>query len=207
MSPDPKRPSTRLGRATRELMRQQVFVGLEELVHELAWSEITMSQVALRVGVSRQTLYNEFGNRDELSRSYVLWASEGFLDEVERAVRQHRDDFARALQSALELFLGLARDHPMVRALVSTAGAEDLRALISTSAGLPLIATAGDRLAEIILDTWPGLPAGPIATFADTVVRLAISHLTVPGGTPHDAATTVVDVLSPYLAQFEAGRR
>ena len=196
-----------MGRATREILRQEVFGGLEELVHEMSWSEITMAQVARRVGVSRQTLYNEFGNRDELSRSYVLWASEGFLDQVERAVLEHRTDFSRALEAALELFLGLAGDHPMVRALVSTSGAEDLRALVSTSAGLPLITTAGARLAEIVLGAWPGLPAAQVAVFTDTVVRLAISHLTVPGGTPHDAATTVVDVLTPYVAQFELARR
>ena len=55
--------------AARELLRNTVF---EAARHELStrrWNEVTMADVAAAAGVSRQTLYKEFGSRDEFARA------------------------------------------------------------------------------------------------------------------------------------------
>src|SRR5262245_37935052 len=51
--------------AARELLRQTLFGAAREQMEERPWSEVTMSDVAAAAGVSRQTLYKEFGNRNE----------------------------------------------------------------------------------------------------------------------------------------------
>src|SRR5690606_33410801 len=78
--------------ASRDLLRSTVFAAVDGLAAERAWGAITMAEIARAAGVSRQTLYNEFGSRDELAQAYVLWASEQFLVEIERVVGARPDD-------------------------------------------------------------------------------------------------------------------
>lgn len=194
--------STRYGEASRGLLRTTVLRAVDDLLREQAWSAVSMAAVANAAGVSRQTLYNEFGARDDLARAYVLWAADDFLDEIERTVAAHADDLEAALLAAFELFLEIAGEHPMVRALVATAGADDLRTLVATPAGVPLVVTASARLASIIAATWPAIGPAETDAAAELLVRLAISHLTVPTGTPAEAAARLGAVVRPFVASL-----
>ena len=51
-----------------------------------------MADIAVAAGVSRQTLYKEFGSREEFAQVLVMREAERFLDAVEQAVGQHLDD-------------------------------------------------------------------------------------------------------------------
>ena len=77
-----------------------------------------MSDVARAAGVSRQTVYNEFGTRQALVQAYVLREIEALIGEVEAHVRAHADDARAALSGAFALFLKLASDEPLVRIIV-----------------------------------------------------------------------------------------
>ncbi len=55
-----------------------------------------MADVAPPPGVSRQTLYKEFGSRDEFAQAFVLREAERFIDAVEGALDAHLDDPRRA---------------------------------------------------------------------------------------------------------------
>jgi AcrR family transcriptional regulator len=186
--------------ASRTLLRTTVFGAVDGLAADRPWSTITMAQIATATGVSRQTLYNEFGNRDELAQAYVLWAAEHFLDEIEREIAVHGDDLQGALVAAFALFLELAAEHPLVRALEATTGAEGLHALVASSAGLPVLLAGTERLTSIVATTWPDVPAGETRVICELLVRLAISHLTVPTVPPATAATQIGEALGPYLA-------
>ena len=72
--------------AARELLRQTLFGAARDQLEQRAWSEITMSDIAASAGVSRQTLYKEFGNRNEFGLAFVIHEGERFLDDVEAAV-------------------------------------------------------------------------------------------------------------------------
>ena len=202
MTVTPNPPSLR--EASKALLRTTVLRSLDRLVRDHAWSEVTMAQVARAAGVSRQTLYNEFGTREDLARAYVQWGSEGLLDEIEQVIAGHQDDLLAALVAALEAFLAIAAEHPMMRALEASSGVEGVRALVSTPEGEPLVRASTARLAGIITATWPELPADEAVTTAETVVRLAISHLTVPTGTPAEAATRVGRLLGPYIDEIQS---
>ncbi|MES2075897.1 MAG: TetR/AcrR family transcriptional regulator, partial [Pseudomonadota bacterium] len=56
-------------------------------------------ELARLTGISRQTLYNEFGSRHDFAQAYVLREVEGFLLSVDGAVRAHPDEPRRALAS------------------------------------------------------------------------------------------------------------
>ncbi|MFF0450150.1 TetR family transcriptional regulator [Streptomyces sp. NPDC004609] len=51
---------------------------------ELPWSGVRMVDVASAAGVSRQTLYNEFGSKDGLARALIRREAEAYLQGVER---------------------------------------------------------------------------------------------------------------------------
>ena len=72
--------------AARELLRQTLFGAARDELEQRTWSEMTMSDIAAAAGVSRQTLYKEFGNRNEFGLAFVIHEGERFLDEVEAAV-------------------------------------------------------------------------------------------------------------------------
>lgn len=200
-------PSTGGGRfaaASRDLLRQTIVAATDELVAESSWGEVTMADVAARAGVSRQTVYNEIGGRDDLARTYALWAAERLLDEVERSVLDHRDDLTTACVATMEVFLRLASDHPLVRALTATTGSDDLRAVLITTQGRPLVEAASERLGRIISTTWPGIDPRQVDLVGETLVRLAISHLVLPTAAPADAAAATGAVLGPLLDRVDA---
>lgn len=191
-----------VGAASRKALRELVLVSLDELLAERPWSAITMTHIARHAGVSRQTLYNEFGSRDAFVAAYVLWASDQFLDEVERTVAAHHDSLKHALAAALELILTLASEHPLVRGLEGTTGEQGLLALVEGNTGRALLATTTDRLVNIIDTTWPEIPPRDRDLLAEIIVRLSLSHLVVSTHAPKEAAATVVAVLSPYFDQL-----
>lgn len=193
-------PRLAFAEASRQLLRSTVLSAVDELAAVRPWPSITMAQIAAAAGVSRQTLYNEFGNREDLAQAYVLWAAAQFLDEVEREIVGHDGELSSALTAAFELFLELATEHPLVRALGAATGAEGLHSLVATQAGLPILTGATDRLVQITSRTWPDIDLADAQLICEVIVRLAISHLTVPTGTPADAAHQVDRVLEPFLS-------
>jgi AcrR family transcriptional regulator len=188
---------------SRTLLRDVVLRATDRLLAERPWRTITIAQVASAAGVSRQTVYNEFGNRAELAVAYASWAGDQLLDEVERCVADYADDLQGALVAAFTVFLDVGAEHPLMRSLEAPAGADDLVATLAASDANPIIARAVERLSTIIATTWPALPAGDLAAVSEVLVRLAISHLLQPSGGSEAAARQVGVVLTPYIAQLE----
>jgi AcrR family transcriptional regulator len=160
-----------------------------------------MAEVAQRAGVSRQTLYNTFGTRLRLAQTYLGRESDRFLTAVDAAVRAHAAHPHQALAAALETFLTAAGQHPLVRALTTADGSEELLPLITTRGG-PLIDRVTGHLAQLLLDTWPQLRRSDATPVADTLVRLAISHAALPAGEPRDTARTIARLLGPRVDQL-----
>ncbi|MBV8216984.1 MAG: helix-turn-helix transcriptional regulator, partial [Solirubrobacterales bacterium] len=51
--------------AVRQLLRDRLLDAGRELLRDRTWAQVTMAEIAAAAGVSRQSLYNEFGTRDE----------------------------------------------------------------------------------------------------------------------------------------------
>ena len=159
-----------------------------------------MAAVAERAGVSRQTLYNGFGNREDLAQAYLMREAERFLAAIEDAVVSNADDPRRALTQAAELFLSLVSTHPMVRA-ISTQEGEQLVAMATTRGGA-LLGGMTDRLSELILASWPTVDPEGARLLAATLVRLAISHAVLPTGAPKRTAADIARILGPFIDEL-----
>ena len=69
--------------AARQLLRDTLLDAMRELMAEREWGQVSMAEVARTAGVSRQTLYKEFGTRQEFAQAFVLREADRFLGEVE----------------------------------------------------------------------------------------------------------------------------
>ena len=184
--------------AARELLRQTLFGAARDQLEQSAWSEITMSDIAAAAGVSRQTLYKEFGNRNEFGLAFVIHEGERFLDDVEAAVKQHLDDPRAAVGAALELFLRTAGEDPLIRILLSDDGTGGMLPFVTTQ-GMPVVAWATARRAATIEEGWPQASDADVRLLAESLVRLAISYITAPSESPEATAASVADLLGPFI--------
>lgn len=89
------------------------------------WSTVRMVDVAAVAGVSRQTLYNEFGSKEGLARALVRREADGFLAGVERALATHADARERLVATA-EWTTSAARGNALVRAMLTGCWSERL---------------------------------------------------------------------------------
>ena len=184
--------------AARELLRQTLFDAARDQLAERPWSDITMADIAAAAGVSRQTLYKEFGNRHEFGLALILHEGERFLAEVEAAVLAHTDDPRAAIGAALELFLRSAGEDPLVRIMLSDDGTQGLLPFVTTE-GRPVVLWATTRLSAVIEQGWPQAARADVALLAEALVRLAISYITTPSENPHQTAERVAELLGPFI--------
>ena len=184
--------------AARQLLRETLFGAVRDELQDRAWAEITMADVAVAAGVSRQTLYKEFGSRDEFAQAFVIQESERFLDAVEAAVREHLDDPRAAAGAALEVFLRIAGEDPLIRIMLSDDGTGGMLPFVTTR-GMPVVEWATERLTAVIQAGWPHASAEKTRLLAESLVRLAISYVTAPSGSPETTAAQACELLGPYI--------
>jgi AcrR family transcriptional regulator len=189
---------THYPQAARQLLRETLFGAARELLEQRPWVEITMSAIAGAAGVSRQTLYKEFGSRAEFGQAFVIHEGERFLDAVEAAVHQHLDDPRAAVGAALELFLLTAGQDPLIRILLSDDGTGGMLPFVTTQ-GMPVLQWATARLRAVIQEGWPEASEPDALLLAESLVRLAISYITAPGGPPEQTAAAAGRLLGPFI--------
>jgi AcrR family transcriptional regulator len=184
--------------AARELLRQTLFDAARHHLESRPWSEVTMGDIAADAGVSRQTLYKEFGNKSEFAVALTIHEGERFLAAVEDAVRAHTEDPRAAIRAALELFLRTAGEDPLIRTLLSDDGSGGMLPFVTTQ-GMPVVVWATTRLSAVIEEGWPQAPRGDVKLLAEALVRLAISYITNPSETPDSTAASVAELLGPFI--------
>ena len=189
------------------MTRARLLEAVGTQLRERDWADVTMAQVAESAGVSRQTVYNEFGSRDELAQQYVLWEADRFLDSVTEAVDAHLDDPVAALTAAFDVFLAGASEHPLLRKVAASAdGAHELLPLLTTR-GRPLHDQATANLAAVLADRFPALGRADARLLSDAVVRLAISHAALPAGSTRMTARALGQLLGPFVERALGGPR
>jgi AcrR family transcriptional regulator len=180
------------------VLQQSIITAVDDLVRSRGWSATTMSDVAKAAGVSRQTVYNEFGSRANRVQAYVVREIEALLAEVDTRVRANADNARQALTDAFEVFLKLASDEPLVRVIVADAdGGEVIRLLTDIGRSV-----ATDQVGALINEVWPQISLSDARLLADSMARLAISHALLPTEEPEQTAVAVTRIFGPYLDEL-----
>jgi len=170
-------------------MSERVVTAAAELTCEVGWSGVTMAKLADRVGVSRQTVYNEMGSKPALAEAMVLRELATFLAAVDRAFDRHPDDLVEAVRAAVTDVLVEAERNALLQAVVSSAyGAQsDLLPLLTTESDA-LVDTAKQVVAARLDDYAVGVDAEHLDAAIDMVVRTVLSHVIHPSGSPEATA-------------------
>lgn len=172
--------------------RDRVVDAAVRMTVDIGWAQVTMARVADRVGVSRQTVYNEIGTKPGLAEAMIQRELARFLDVVSAAFDEHPDDLVEAIRASAQAVLEHAQDNLLLHAVVSaTHGADtELLPLLTTHAESLLVAAkavVAGRLAPYDV----GLDAPHLEAAIDMVVRVVLSHVMQPSDTP---AATAADI-------------
>ncbi|MFD7031873.1 TetR/AcrR family transcriptional regulator [Streptomyces sp. NPDC059917] len=151
---------------------------LEAAVAALAarpWPVVRMVEVAAAAGVSRQTLYNEFGGKDGLGRALVRRETDRYLAGVDRVLGAEEGAHERMAELA-SWTVRTARAHPLLRALLTGCWDARLPLLVPGPRPEELTRAVRDRAAAALA------PGEWTAYRCELVVRLALSYVVAPGG-------------------------
>ncbi|MGV9291088.1 TetR/AcrR family transcriptional regulator [Streptomyces sp. NPDC003719] len=162
------------------------------------WAAVRMVDVASAAGVSRQTLYNEFGSKEGLGRALVRREADGYLAGVEHALSALGDPRER-LTATAEWTTAAAGENALVRAMLTGCWGAWLPApapgAVPSSSVVPAqrradgpLPTPGDFVAlvrdrAVAALSGPGLARAEAADLARTcelTVRLALSCVAAP---------------------------
>jgi AcrR family transcriptional regulator len=169
--------------------RERIVEAAVAMTTESGWSAVTMGALAQRVGVSRQTVYNELGSKEGLAEAVILSELERFLAAVSAAFDAHPDVLVDAIRAATYAVLEHAGDNKLLHAVVSaTHGADtELLPLLTTHAE-SLLAAAKAVVTERVVPYEPGLAGPQLDVAIDVVVRVVLSHVMQPSGSPAETA-------------------
>lgn len=163
-------------------LRERLLAEAGELIRGGGWQTLTMGKLADKVGVSRQTVYNEIGSKQQLAQAVVMQQLGLFLESVDQAFHDNPDDIVEAARAASRRLLEEAERNPLLMSVLTRSDdVTDLLALITTKAA-PLIDAAAMFLGEHIARYEIDLVEEELEIAVDAIVRIIFSHVTQPSG-------------------------
>lgn len=183
------------------LLRDSILDGMRELLLSRDWSAITLSDVARAGGISRQTIYNEFGSRQGLAQGYALRLADRLVDQIHNAINHNVGDvYAAFLQGFRDFFMESAAD-PLVISLLTGTSKPDLLQIITTDSA-PIITHCSSRLTESFMDSWVRCSEEDAGVLARAIVRLAMSYISMPPEADYDVARDLARLMTPFAERY-----
>lgn len=183
--------------ASRVLLRDSVLDAMRDLLLNRDWSAITLADVARAAGISRQTIYNEFGSRQGLAQGYALRLADRLVDSVNAAIDNNIGDIYAAFLQGFRGFFSESASDPLVVSLLTGAAKPDLLQIITTDSA-PIITRCSDRLTSSFMDSWVRASEQDAGVLARAIVRLAMSYVSMPPEADHDVAADLARLMTPF---------
>ena len=187
--------------ASRALLRDSVLDAMRELLLTRDWSAITLSDVARAAGISRQTIYNEFGSRQGLAQGYALRLADGLVDTIKDTVEANVGDIHTSLLQGFRRFFAESAADPLVVSLLTGVAKPDLLQLITTDSA-PIITRASQRLVPAFTQTWVATSEEDAGVISRAIVRLCLSYVSMPPESDHDVAADLARLMAPFVERY-----
>jgi AcrR family transcriptional regulator len=187
--------------ASRALLRDSILDGMRDLLLTRDWSAITLADVARAAGISRQTIYNEFGSRQGLAQGYALRLADRLVDMVDDAIRHNVGDIYSAFLQGFRAFLAESAADPLVISLLGGEAKPDLLQLITLDSG-PIITRCSQRLTASFAESWVKHSEEDAGVLARAIVRLAMSYVSMPREADYDIAVDLARLLTPFAERY-----
>ncbi len=184
---------TSLRDAVLDAMREELLAG--------DWSAITLSDVARTAGVSRQTIYNEFGSRQGLAKAYALRLADRLVDAIDTSITSNVGDVYGAFLAGFRDFFMASAADPLVISLLSGEAKADLLQIITTDSG-PILSHCSQRLTDAFAESWVRPGPEDAGVLARAIVRLAMSYVSMPPEADHDVAADLARLMTPFAERY-----
>lgn len=203
ITPRDRRTAQRIpyAEASRVLLRDSILDGMRELLLDRDWAAITLSDVARAAGISRQTIYNEFGSRQGLAQAYALRLADRLVDQIDDAIEGNVGDVYAAFVAGFRDFFTESASDPLVISLLTGEIKPDLLQLITTDSG-PIITHCSARLTSTFMHSWVKCTDEDAGILARAIVRLAMSYISMPPEADHDVAADLARLLTPAAERY-----
>jgi AcrR family transcriptional regulator len=162
------------------------------------WGRARMGDVARAAGVSRQTLYAEFGTKEGLAQALALREATRFVDGSEAVLTGHEGTPSEAIAASTEWTLRVAREDPLIKAVLTDDGTDGLLPYLTTRSDA-LLAAVTARNVDYLRSHWPDLPVDDVEFVADTLVRLTVSHIVTPAAPADVTARSIAHLVDRLL--------
>jgi AcrR family transcriptional regulator len=189
----------RFAERVRGQLREELLDAAYDAMVAGGYDGLRMGEIAARTGVSRQTVYNELGDKWGVLQALATRETERFLVRVSEALTGH-DEPIDALRTAVERALTLSADNPLIKAALSAPGAGQASQLLTTK-GEQVLRLSQESLGAYVREHWPHLAPDDVTTCVDIALRVVLSHIVSPAAPPADVADRVARVLGPFLHQ------
>ncbi|GAB3003718.1 TetR/AcrR family transcriptional regulator [Mycobacterium bourgelatii] len=183
--------------ASRALLRDSVLDAMRDLLLTRDWSAITLSDVARAAGISRQTIYNEFGSRQGLAQGYALRLADRLVDAVHASLEANVGNIYQSFLQGFRTFFTETAADPLVVSLLTGVAKPDLLQLITTDSA-PIINRASERLATAFTQTWVATSDDDANVLSRAIVRICLSYVSMPPEADHDVAADLARLLTPF---------
>lgn len=174
---------------------------MRDLLLTRDWSAITLSDVAKAAGISRQTIYNEFGSRQGLAEGYALRLADRLVDAVHIAIETNVGDVYAAFLQGFRAFFTESAADPLVISLLTGSTKPDLLQIITTGSG-PIISRCSERLTSTFRHSWVKCSDEDAGVLARAIVRLAMSYVSMPPEADHDVAGDLARLMTPFAERY-----
>jgi AcrR family transcriptional regulator len=155
----------------RALRLERVLDASVAIITEDGWDRLSMTKVAQRSGVPRQSLYKEVGTKSELGEAVVRREVERFLTGVGDSIAAHSESMEQGLGAAARFVLEHGETNSVLKAILRPGHAPDLLELITVRPDTVL-----NRACQAVHDAL----GGGSEAMVESMVRLTISHLLQP---------------------------
>jgi AcrR family transcriptional regulator len=181
-----ERPKLPYAAEAQGLLRNSILDAVDELVRRNGWVGTSMARVAGVAGVSRQTVYNEFGSRQAIAQAYINRRLDKLLDSISKELTSEKD-LADSLYRVFELFFELV-DEPLIQTVIA-GGTVDGNLIVMIRA---LNERATEQLSSIIKQIRPELSDYDALVYSDAIARLAAAHAAIPTLSHEEAINRMV---------------
>lgn len=160
------------------------------IITEEGWDRLSMTKVAQRSGVPRQSLYKEVGTKSELGEAVIHREVERFLAGVRDGIAAHPDSVTDALGAAARFALEYGETNAVLKAILRPGHDPHLLELVTVRPDA-VLTQASLAVSEAL--------GGASEAMVDSMVRLTLSHLLQPTVSIDEAVDRIKHTLHGFL--------
>jgi AcrR family transcriptional regulator len=175
-------------------VRDRLLDAAQAMIEDTGWSSVTMARIGEQAGVSRQTVYNEFGTKHGLAEQLAMRELQRFLGVVQERMAAETA-LVDGIRAACEGVLLMGEQSLLVRTIVGSIPEEhdtDFLQILTTESG-EIVEAAVMVVKQCVVELYPPVPLtdAELEVAVEVVVRLVLSAITRPSKPPAEAAADI----------------